>query len=480
MQPARLALLVLVIASCRGGETVAPAPVAFEHRRDDYASTTLATPRGTDAVVDALHGANAMAGAVGLVRLDERLSLVANELASRGAGTIAFDEMTTLAREAGSPLYPLLSISIEPATLPPGWADQAVARVPGNGPLAIGVSTIERADGRVVVVFARELVMLSAPVPRRGAARFEFQLHEVASALTPAVLVVAKDGPHRIPVQPGAEGHWIAQRTGGFDDTIVALLGTTERSAPTPSSTRGSTELLASLQFGPGPTLAPADADALPSAIAALRAGWHRTSVEFASGEATPCGDPVPTIAGRTVLLRQQCVTWTSTGTDAERSRALLVNPLALEQVADAEWQLAEIRRDPETTSVRLGRAFEDLTPEQVHARLSDVLKHRWPALAHDAKGDAKAKAIATKWASAPFADDTTAAIADESAKLAARWTKSPEWFRLVWSDQDLGHALDALVIEGTPTAFTLGTARGTGPEGEPRYFVVLLVAVAP
>lgn len=469
----RVGLVLLVLVSCRWRETVSPA-TELDHRRDDYASTTGPTPPAAVAIVDALR--DAPDG----VRVDERLSVVADELAERSASgaTFELDEIVAIAREAGSPLFPVLSVAVAAEEVVPDWGGRALAAVPGNGPLAIGLSSVERADGRVVVVFARELARLTAPVPRRGVARFEFELPGVASAFTPAVLVVAADGPQRIPVQPTDGGHWIAERTGGFDGTLVAILGTRDRESPSAYSKRGTTELLAALHFGEIPQVD--TATALPDGIAQLRSRWHRAPLQIDDGEATPCGEPVAAIADQVVMLRQQCVTWKSDGDDAARLRALLVNPLALEMVADPAWQLAEIRRDPGATSIRLARPFEDVTPAQVHERLSAVLRQRWPDIQHDAKADAKTGALATKWAGTPLSAESIAAIAEESAQLAANWSSAPQWFRLTWSDQDLALAFELLAIDGTPKAFTLGTARGTGPEGEPRHYVVLLLAVAP
>ena len=404
-----LRLVLLALVACRGRETSAPAADAFDHRRDDYSSATGVTTAAAAAIVDSLQDASASPG---LVRVDERLSVVASELAERSAGgeTIEFDEAVAIAREAGSPLFPVLSVAVDPHDVAPPWGAEALAAVPGTGPLAIGLSTIERADRRIVVVFAREFARLPTPVRRHGTVRFEFELHE-AGPFAPAVLVVAKDGPRRIPVQAAEEGRWIAERSGGFDDTLVGILGTQKAASPSTYSKRGMTELLASLQFG---DLSPLEGDttSLPAAIARLREQWNRSPLQIATGEATPCGEPVATIADRTVTMRQECVTWRSQGTDADRLRALLVNPLALEMVGDPAWQLAEIRSDPGTTSIRFGRAFEELTADQVHTRLAAVLQHRWPGIAHDTKADASTTALATKWANAPLSDESTSAMA--------------------------------------------------------------------
>lgn len=44
---------------------------------------------------------------------------------------------------------------------------------------------------------------------------------------------------------------------------------------------------------------------------------------------------------------------------------------------------------------------------------------------------------------------------------------------------QHLDRAFDLLAPDATPTTYTLGVVRGTGPEGEPRWFVGLYLALS-
>lgn len=457
-----------------------PEPAPHDHHRSDYASIVVASPSAAQAAVLAV----LVEAAVGVpttprVELDERLSVVAEELAERSAAgeAVTMPEATVLAREAGSVLSPLLAVPIDPAAFGREGARALLAAVPGNAPLAVGLSQPREAAGGVVAVFARTIVRVPIAVPMTDATRIEIELDPTGSAYRPELLVVAADGVTRVPLLPVGGARFAAERAAGFTGTRVRILGTIARS-DVGQSRRTTTELLGSLHFEPLPRLGPATVTSLVEGVAGLRAQWGRPAVEFAAAPAKACGDIVLRIAEQPVTLVQRCVTWASAGTDAERWAALLTNPLALEILADPTWALAELRRDVDGTSLRLARRFEELTAAEAHARLDAAIRERWPSIRHDAAADRGTTELAAQWAGEPLDAASTARAAEATAAAAGRWTREPQWFRITWSDQDLSGAIDGLAPDVTPSEYTLGVVRGAGPQGEPRWFVVVMLGL--
>src|SRR5262249_25109008 len=137
-------------------------------------------------------------------------------------------------------------------------------------------------------------------------------------------------------------------------------------------------DLLASLHLGNEPQLGPPRVDALVDALSGVREQWHRPAITYAEGEATPCGGIALAIDGTAVTLVQRCVTWASAGTDAERWSAMLMNPLALSALADEHFGVAEIRRDPNATTVRFAARFEELSEAEATARVHALVRARF------------------------------------------------------------------------------------------------------
>lgn len=469
------------LMGCRPEEATRT-PEPHDHRRDDHASVVVMHPSATQAaVLGALVDAAVGTATTPRVELDERLCVVAEELAERTAsgGGVTMPEATVIAREAGSVLMPVMAVPIEPAALRREGARALIASIPGNAPLAVGLSQA-RGSGegdRLVAVFARALVRLPAPVPMHGASRLEIELDPLAIAYTPELLVVDAHGTSRVSFAPTGGGRFVAERAAGFAGTRVGILGTMAR-ADLGQSRRTSMELLGTMHFDPQPQLGPVGATSLADGIAGLRAQWGLPAVEFGATEAPACGDIVSSIASQPVTLVQRCVAWASAGDDAERWAAFLTNPLVLEALGDPTWSLAELRRDVESTSLRVARRFEELTVEQAHARLDAEIRRRWPAIRHDAAADRGVAELAGAWAAEPLDAASSARVAETTGAAAGRWTREPRWFRIAWSDQDLSTALEGLAPEVTPTEYTLGVVRGVGPQGEPRWFVVVMLAL--
>jgi hypothetical protein len=472
-------VLALLVVACRPtGATDAP-QAPFDHRRSDYVSRAHEPVGVARDLVAQLADAAPRSTATPSIVVDERLSVVAEEVAerSRDGRFVALPEMTTIARESGSLLFPLQAVALEPALLEPGWPDAVLASVGGRGPLAIGTST-PRDGAPVVLVFARSLVRLPNAVPAAGTTRLEIEI-EIApgmNAMTPELLLVGIDGTTHLPMTSVGERRFVADRPAGFTGR-VAILGV----APTTAvgqSRNTSSELLASLHLGDVAQIGPAHVDALDDAIVAVREQWGQPALSVAAAPATPCGEPVLAIDAQPITLEQRCVTWTSAGTDAERWAAMLVNPLAIEALDDPRWQLAELRRDTATTTMRLGERFEELSEADAHARVDALVRERYPQIVHDAAADRGTTELARAWATEPLNDVSVDKHAELTAQAASRWSKQPRWFRATWSAQHLARVLDGVTPDATPTAYTLGIVRGVGPQGEPRWFVVLLFAL--
>jgi hypothetical protein len=461
-------LAFAVGVGCRPSPTRAP----HEHRRPTYA-TEIATNVSGD--VAHVFAALAQSHRDAPTILDERLCVVARELAEHTTSSDTFDvvDVEMLAREAGSVLYPTLAVAVQPSGN--GWADGIIASTPGRGPLAIGIGQAE--DGLVVIVLARDTVHLSTPVARSGATEFELELRPSFDAFTPELLVVTEAGVRRESVRALGNGRFVAERSAGFDGTLTAIVGRGVERAGI-GSRSNQEELLAALRFEGAPDLGAVEDSDLARSIAKLRSSWGKPEVAISAAAATPCGPTVLTIDSVQVMLDQQCVAWASSGDDVSRWRALLVNPLALEAVTSDRWHVAEVRRDPTTTSVRLARRFEDVAVEEAHVRVRAVVQQRWPNIRHDAAADPATIELAQAWASTPLSHDSIAAAADVTAARAAAWSTEPRWFRLAVTEQDLARVLDAVPADVTPTVYTLGVGRGPGEQGEPRYYVVLLLAL--
>lgn len=472
-------LLLSLCGACRVAASDPPSAVV-DHRRADYASAEWLEPPPEIAALFAsfADGAGDVPNTMGVVRLDERLSLVAGRLTSEASAVYSRDRVTELAQQAGSPLVPIAATMITVDGDDDRWATQLASGLEGHGPLAVGIASVPAAPDTYVLVFARSLFRLGEPVARAGAEHVVFALDERAFDLTPSLLVVDAAGAERIPAKPHGPGRWIAGRPGGFDRAIVAILGTTATTRPSNDRTLDSSQVLGCLRFDGSDELLVTDAASLDAATAELRTRWQRPALVSGTEPAPPCDQLASTIAGRPVTMRQQCISWPSTGSDAERWLGLRHSPLALEAIASERWQLVHWRRDPQWTIVRVARAFEDLTVAQARDRLTAALLARWPGLRHDAAADAATSVLAEDWAAGTRSAEADAAVADLTAQMAAKWTRTPRYFRLTWSDQDLAGAFDLLQPDATPGDYTLGVARGVGAEGEPRYFVVLYLSL--
>jgi hypothetical protein len=473
----RLALAALVMIACRPHRDADPrAP--FDHHRDDYVSQTYAPVGVASELALQLADAAARSPTTQSLLLDERMAVVADEIAERSASGqfVALPEMFRIARESGSLLFPLQALALDPAELVDGWADAAIASIPGNGPLAIGTST-PRDGAPIVVVFARSIVRLAAPVPREGATRVEIELHPRAATMTPSLVVIGAEGTTELPMQQVAPLRFAAERAEGFAAHRVGILGIVQ--APDVGRSRNtSSDLLASLHLGVDPQLGPARVDVLVDGLTALRAQWKQPKVVFAEKEAAPCGTNTLAIDGTAITLVQRCATWASAGSDAERWSAMLLNPLALMALADPQFEIAEIRRDPTSTSVRLGRRFEEMSEADALARMHELVRARFPEIHHDAAADRETVLLAEAWAAESLDGTSIEKHAKLTADAASRWTKQPRWYRVTWSDQDLDDAIRAVEPDAPPVDYTLGIVRGTGPQGEPRWFMVLLLSL--
>lgn len=414
----------------------------------------------------------AEAGTMGVVLLDRRLSQVAAAELTRPTASRA--ELVARARRLGSPFVPVHAMVLrEP--LHAGAAIEILAAVPGQGPLRVGVAAAD--DGSTALVFARGFFVLTQPVPRRGAQRLGFALAPPVSGFVPAALVVSAAGVERLAAESVA-GAWVVAREGGFDGTVVGILGTTAAERVSHGRYADRVELFGVLRLGDAPAWPGTDGDDLVTALSSLRATWGTTPLHFGDELAPPCSQLASSVGGQPVTLTQQCIEWPSGGSDRERFAGLLDSPLAFESLARPDWHVAQLRRDPDRTSIRFARTFASRTPAQARAEIEQAILARWPAMTHDALDDAPLATLVEGWAAGPHSLEADAAIAELTAQQAGRWTPTKRWFRIAWSDQELPRLLDALAPDATPSAYALAVTRGVGSEGEPRYFVILYLAL--
>ncbi|MFO0633087.1 MAG: hypothetical protein U0168_09580 [Nannocystaceae bacterium] len=471
---APLVTLVLAAAACHRS-TASRSPELEFDEAPEYRTEPWADPPPEVAqrwLPIATHGA-AEPGTAGTLVLDPALSKVAAVVMAAPELAEAPDVLQDLSLRAGSPYAPVAA-TIVAQPLSRDRVVELVAAVPGRGPLRVGVAAGPR--DTTALVFARQLFGLPHPVPRRGATQVRFTL-DPSLPLTGAAVVLGPRGPERLPARIDGNA-WVVERAGGFEGTVLAIVGAETAARPSPDRVATAEQTLGVIELGGVPTMPGREAKSLPEALVAARVGWGGSPLAIGEEQAPPCDTLARTIDEQAVTMTQRCITWLSSGDDAERFVDLAHNPLLLASLVEPQWQLLHVRRDLSSTSVRLGRAFVSLTPAQAREQLVRGLQQRWPQLVHVAEADAALDAIATRWATLPRAPESDASIADETAAGAARWTKTPRWYRLTWSDQELPVFFEHLQLDETPLHYSLGVTRGEGAEGEPRYFVVLYLSL--
>ncbi|MBX7083660.1 MAG: hypothetical protein K1X88_30910 [Nannocystaceae bacterium] len=470
---APLLLFALAATACHRSAPSRSPELAFdeapEYRTDPWADPPPSVAERWLPI--ATHGANEP-GTFGTLVLDPALSKVATVVMAAPELANEPDVLQDLSLRAGSPYAPVAA-TIVSHPLSPERIVALVAAVPGRGPLRVGVAEGPRET--TALVFARQLFVLPQPVPRHGATQLRFELSP-DSPRSGAAVVLGPRGPEHTPARRDGAS-WVVERNGGFEGTVVAIVGASAAARPSPDRIATDEETLGVLELGTAPKLPGHDAASLPEALLAARTAWGGAPLTLGREEAPPCGTLARTIGEQTVTLQQRCITWLSSGDDAERFVDLAHNPQLLASLIEPQWQLLHVRRDATSTSVRLGRAFVSLTEAQVRDALVRGLEERWPTLAH-VDVDAALDTAASRWATLPRGPESDATIADETAAAAARWTKTPRWYRLTWSDQELPRFFEHLQLDETPQHYSVGVARGEGAEGEPRYFVVLLLSL--
>lgn len=471
-----------IVSACHPGTGKKALPPESPPVAADYATTAVITVAVSHAPIrDALAGAAlALPSTMGEIVIDARLSEAAARLGTTHRGQRGSRVgVGMVVRDVGSPHLPGIAVSVRAGDADlAGWATQTIASLEGAGPIALGIAGPFEGDEHVVVL-SRKLIDLVDVVPRDDATRIHFRMHASLAALTPAAMIVGATGIERIAAVSLGDGAWEVSRPTGFDGTLIALVGETAV-VDLGGRNNSSSEPLAMLELSEATAALHVDGDSLGDRLAAMRARWNLPALAIDEAEGPPCTELVKTIAGRPVTLDQHCSRWPAGGTDAERWDALRVFPHPWAAIAMGDRDLVQWRREPGWTQLRIARAFDDRTSEQAYAQLAAAITERWPGIAHAAGDDAGPRAIAAQWAKTPWSPAANAQVAAHSAEEASRWSKQPRYFRVSWNGQDLPELLAALAPDVEPTAYAMGVDRGTGAHGEPRYFVVVYLAIGP
>lgn len=456
----------------------------LEHRRSAYDTATWdAPPPEVRAIVDVIAAAarnGRESGSTPDVVLDAGLSRVAAKLATDPTASTAVDSLLyQRTHEAGSPLEPRWVLRVNAAEATLDWARSAVTAMQtiGKGTLAIGVGLDPRRPEERVVVWTRKAFDLVGKVPRRDAREVRLVLDPGARARTPRLLVVSASGVDHIEGTRSGDT-WSFSSPRGFDGTLTALVGYDKPpdrfTDPLLRVGRGA---LGGIQFAP-PTVLPGDEEkTLEASIGALRRAWGRAPYQIDSAFVPSCAEPVRSIGGVRILQGGHCVSWRSSGSDAERWAALRFYPALYELFEDDYYDFVQIRRDPETTTLRLGRSFRELTVEQARAHLTAELARRFPAAKHDAALDRLPAGMAKRWAAKGQPRATVAAFTGEADSEAAKWVKSGAAASWVIATEDLDSVFRGLDPPEGLTRYAVGVARSGGPDDELPYFVVVYYA---
>ncbi len=224
--------------------------------------------------------------------------------------------------------------------------------------------------------------------------------------------------------------------------------------------------------FGPGP-LPTVDPDLPPvQTLAKLAAADGHSFLVITDGTPIPCARVPDEVGGRLVSRLQSCLRIPAGGPDNCEAGVAAIRPSVRATMLDPRFDLIQAGCDLEEGELRLRfvRTFPDLPVEEARNQVLGELAARGAA---PHPGEALGKLVAENAASHGVRQEE---FAQQLGGLGARWSPDPHFHWAFGSGQLLEEVTAALPQSGL-LHHDLHLVRGTGPEGEPRWFYGVFVS---